>query len=320
MAGLVLVAGSTNTDLVIHCARLPRPGETAMGGALQTFAGGKGANQAVAAARAGARVRFLGAFGDDAFGRARRAELEREGVDCSGCVEKRNTPGGVALIALARRPKAENLILVAPGANACLSPEDIQRSAPELRPGDVLLCSLEVPLPAVLAALRRAAAAGAMAILNPAPFPRRGLPRRLSDLCDFLTPNETEFQALCGAPPGSRRAWRAISARRSRLKGRGPAILVTRGARGVDLWDPWAETAGGGHRAGYAVPPKVKAVDTVGAGDCFNGCLAAQLALGREVKEAVEFAVTAAALKVSRHGAQAGMPRREEVLEQLGTE
>ncbi len=311
----VVVVGSTNTDLVVHTGRLPGPGETVLGGDLLTFAGGKGANQAVAAARAGAETIFIGAFGDDDFGRARRADLEREGVDCSRCVTKRGTPSGVALIAIGEGKKgarSENMILVAPGANARLAPADVRRALPKLGRSDALVCSLEVPLAAVGEALRAAWRMGCGNIaLNPAPLPAGGLPRDFRDHCHFVTPNETEFESLFGAPPGSRAARRSVAGYRGKHPARHPLVVVTRGSRGVDLYD------GDDYAPGYAAPPKVQPVDTVGAGDCFNGSLAAELAAGKDLDAALRFAVTAAAIKVTRHGAQAGMPRRREVLARL---
>ncbi len=310
----VIVIGSSNTDLVVHCESLPRPGETVLGQDMLTFAGGKGANQAVAAARAGADVRFIGAFGDDAFGQARRADLEREGINCSGCVTKKGVPSGVALIGIGRGEggaKAENLIIVAAGANARLTPEDVRRGLPKDLgreagiASDVVLCSLEVPVAAVLEAMKLAAqrSANLTVILNPAPFPSAAVMKTLlRGKPKYVTPNEGEFEAL-GARVGTSSAAKACAAYTA------SNFLVTRGPAGVDAY------LDGEYLPSYAVPPKVKAIDTVGAGDCFNGCLAAGLAAGRE--DAIQFAVTAAALKVTRQGAQAGMPRLSEILKAL---
>ena len=311
----VIVIGSSNTDLVVHCESLPRPGETVLGQDMLTFAGGKGANQAVAAARAGADVRFIGAFGDDAFGQARRADLEREGIDCSGCVTKKGVPSGVALIGIGRGEggaKAENLIIVAAGANARLTPEDVRRGLPKDLgreagiASDVVLCSLEVPVAAVLEAMKLASqrSANLTVILNPAPFPSAAVMKTLlRGKPKYVTPNEGEFEALAGARVGTSAAAKACAAYTA------SNFLVTRGPAGVDAY------LDGEYLPSYAVPPKVKAIDTVGAGDCFNGCLAAGLAAGRE--DAIQFAVTAAALKVTRQGAQAGMPRLSEILKAL---
>lgn len=317
MSGRVIVVGSSNTDLVTHCSHLPRAGETVLGGDLQTFAGGKGANQAVAAARAGAKVRFIGAFGGDAFGAARRADLEREGIDCSRCVVKKDVPSGVALIAIGEGKggaHAENQIIVAPGANARLTPADVKRGLPrDLAPDDALIVSLEVPLPCILEALRCVRSAGGIAILNPAPFPPAGLPPKILACAEFITPNETEFEQLCGIPVGHQRAMEHVAGLSGTGRSHTLAVLVTRGPKGVDLYAS-AQPAQCTYLRGFARAPKVKAVDTVGAGDCFNGSLAARLAeKPDDLQAAARYAVTAAALKVTRHGAQAGMPRRSEV-------
>lgn len=316
--GRVVVVGSSNTDLVVHCARLPSGGATVLGGDLLTFAGGKGANQAVAAARAGAKVHFIGAFGDDAFGKARRADLEREGVDCSGCVVKKGVPSGVALIAIGKGDKgqkAENQIVVAPGANSRLTLADVKRGMPrDLNWQDVVLCSLEVPASCVSTALELATLAAATSILNPAPLSSKRLPKGSYLQASYLTPNESEFAGLAGCAPGStaqKRLARILPAKRKLL----PAFLITRGPRGAALLTREAYTGD------FVKAPKVKAVDTVGAGDCFNGALAASLALGEaepdSLSELAAYAVAAASLKVTRHGAQAGMPYRSEILSML---
>ncbi len=345
-AGRVIVVGSSNTDLVVPCGKLPRPGETVLGGDLLTFAGGKGANQAVGAARAGGRVLFIGAFGGDAFGAARRADLEKEGVDCRGCPIKKNVPSGVALIAIgdgSGRAKAENLIIVAPGANAQLTPADVRKALPrDLSDRDVVLCSLEIPLESVGEALRAASQAGAVTILNPAPYPAGGLPKAILKAAAAITPNETEFEAFAGAAAGQR-----ASAWMLGIMNEGTAhIIVTQGAQGVTYHSPAYDMPRGSYeqprkrRKGNALlnqtgpgieirgplgPPRVdtlrvpapavKPVDTVGAGDCFNGSLAAHLAAHHyDFEGAIRFAVCAAALKVTRRGAQAGMPHRNEIL------
>ncbi|MCY3022969.1 MAG: PfkB family carbohydrate kinase, partial [Planctomycetota bacterium] len=265
---------------------------------------------------------------------------EKEGVDCSGCVVKKGVPSGVALIAIGEsksKAKAENLIFVAPGANTRLTPEDVRRGMPkDLCPDDAFVCSLEVPLPAVLEALCLAWRGCGTVILNPAPFPSRGFPRALKDYCHFLTPNETEFEALFGAPVGSRAAMARVRAFRGAHGLCYPSIFVTRGARGVDHYDVH-ELRGEraevrrlsrprgrvfclpeGYYKGFVAAPSVEAVDTVGAGDCFNGCLAAHFSSdSHDMNSAVEFAVAAAAIKVTRHGAQAGMPYRAEILKML---
>jgi ribokinase len=302
--GRVIVVGSSNTDLVVRVAKLPGPGETVLGGEFDVFAGGKGANQAVAAARAGARVVFMGAFGSDPQSAARRHDLEVEGVDCSRAVTKRHVAGGVAMIAVRSggRGRAENSIVVSPGANALLTANDVRRNIPELGPRDVVLCSLEVPLAPIVDAMRAGRRAGATVVLNPAPLTRLG--RDVLALASFVTPNQIEFEALVG----SRRAARDPR----RLLGIGPVLLVTRGSLGVQVLqnglDPWV-----------IGPPRVRAVDTVGAGDCFNGAFAAALARNPgDVASALRFAVAASALSVTRPGAQRSMPSRRHILAWVG--
>lgn len=345
--GRVIVVGASNTDLVVHCPKLPQPGESVLGGDLLTFAGGKGANQAVAAARAGAKAYFIGAFGDDAFGRARRADLEKEGVDCSGCVVKKGVPSGMVLIAIGEgkgKERAENLIFVAPGANRRLTPDDVKKAMPkDLDIDDVLLCSLEVPLPSVVRAIRLANRVGATVVLNPAPFPAEGLPDALVKGSNLIVPNEVEFLQLLGVPPGSAVAKRKLLRFFTGGSGHCTGYVVTRGAKGVAYHFLYRDGKGepkgpafedaagvlwtvhgpsGRSKLGTELfsAPKVKPVDTVGAGDCFNGCLAARLVEDRfDVEGAIRFAVAAAALKVTRHGAQAGLPYRAEILKMMRT-
>ena len=295
----VFVVGSSNTDLVVEVPRIPARGETVLGGRLFTFAGGKGANQAVAAARAGAESPDEAGVGADANGRERQRDLEHEGIDCSGSSRRRGQTSGVALIA---RAPSDNAIVVAPGANASLTLRDVRRGLAALRADDVLLCSLEVPLDVVSEAARIAAGRGALVIVNPAPLPPDGLPDELLSCVDILTPNEHELSALIGR--------RATAAARRALGRLGPHLtfVITRGARGVDLFTD------GLYKASAVVPPRVKAVDTVGAGDCFSGALAAALARRRnDLEGALRFAVAASAISVTRPGAQAAMPRRREV-------
>ncbi|MCX7805422.1 MAG: ribokinase [Planctomycetota bacterium] len=303
--GRVLVTGSSNTDLVVRAERLPRPGQTVLGGDLMRFPGGKGANQAVAAARAGAEVFFVGAVGDDDFGRDRLADLRRDGICLRFVKTLRGVPSGVALIMLGE--KAENLIAVAPGANARLRPADVRRAAPAFRGVAAVLMQCEVPFDSLVEAARMGGKSGAKVILNPAPCPGKGLPADLIGAADILVPNETEFEALAGMPVSE-----AIEGGQDRMprRLRGKTIIVTMGARGA-----LAITPDG--RAFRAEPPRVKAVDTVGAGDCFCGALAAALADGRDLEYAVRFATAAAAISVTRPGAQTSMPRRREILAML---
>ncbi len=272
MAGRVLVLGSLNVDLVTRVERHPRPGETVIGSGLRQLAGGKGANQAVAAAAAGAAVAMAGCVGDDAGGRAYRDRLAARGVDVAAVRVVTGEPTGHALIAVAE--DGENTIVVVPGANARL--DDTEVAVVEtLGPGDVLLLQLEVPRAVVSTAARRAAGRGARVVINVAPW--TALPADVVALADPIVANEHEMRALAesGAQPGS--------------------LLVTFGPNGA-TWDGEVTPA-------QAVPPG-DVVDTTGAGDAFCGALAAALARGAGRDEALAAAQAAGALAVRHDGAQ----------------
>ncbi len=307
MAGSrVIVVGSVNVDLVVVAPRLPGPGETVTGGDVARHHGGKGGNQAVAAARLGASVAFVGAVGGDDLGAAAREALAAEGIalDALGSVDR---PTGVALIVV--DPAGENLIAVAPGANAALSPTDVESALGELGIGlgDVILASREIAPATVRAALAAARGAGATTILNPAPAD--GLDVATIGLADVLTPNETELALLTGMvePEAGARALLAAGATGGAgATVRARSVVVTLGAAGALLVPA----------DGPAVPipaPKVQPVDTTGAGDAFNGALAAGLAAGLEPESAVSRAVAAAALSTLRPGARGGMPTAAEL-------
>jgi len=285
----VIVVGSINADLVVRAERLPAPGETVTGGRFSRHGGGKGANQAVAAARLGACVAMVGAVGDDDLGEEALALLAGEGVDVAA-VARAAAPTGVALIAV--DAGGENQIAVASGANAELDPEAVERAVRAAGPGAVLL-GHEVPEAAVLAGAR---AARGPVVLNPAPA--RAVPDELAALGPVLTPNAGEACELTGEREPEAAA-RALAART------GAAVLVTLGAGGVLVLD------GGETRRLPA--PRVDAVDTTGAGDAFNGALATALAEGGDLRSAAAFAVAAAALSTRAAGAREGMPHRDEV-------
>lgn len=293
----IVVIGSSNTDLVLTCSRLPHPGETVMGGPLARLAGGKGANQAVAAARAGARVTFVGAHGDDEFGRAAKSALRAEGIDVRHFVKRSGVGSGIALILVGGKSR-ENLIAVAQSANDTLDAADVLRAEKAIAAADAVVAQLEVPLPAVIAAAELAAAHHRPFILNPAPA--RKLPASLLRLVHTLTPNETEAALLTGKSDPAAAAKTLLS------KGC-RQVVVTLGRSGALLQNA---------NASQVIPaPKVRALDTVGAGDCFTAWLAVGIATGMDSSRAVAQAVTAASLCVTRHGAQASMPRASEVLE-----
>lgn len=287
--GRVVVVGSINVDLVVMTPRLPRPGETVLGGEFARHLGGKGANQAVAAARAGATVTFIGAVGRDADGDESVAALEAEGIDVSR-IRRVDAPTGVALIAVA--PDGENQIVVAPGANALVAADDA--SLPNLEAaGGVLLACLEVPMAAVTAAVGAARRIGLLPIVNPAPAQR--LPPDILAAGPILTPNEEELLALTGEAD-------ADAAVASLLDAGARAVIVTRGAAGAILVD-------GLRRLPFA-GRVVDAVDATGAGDAFSGVLAAWLAHRYPLDVATEAANTAAGLSVTLPGARGGMPSR----------
>ena len=302
----IVVVGSSNTDMVVRVPTLPRPGETVLGGTFFTARGGKGANQAVAAARAGGSVAMIGCLGDDAFGDDTLAALTAEGIAVEAIRRVAGTPSGVALILVDEG--GENCIAVASGANALLGAEEGARCAELLSPDGVLLVQLESPLETVVAAARAARRVGARVILNPAPA--RDLPDELLGLVSVLTPNESEAARLAGLPVSGEGGLERVA---SALLARGVgAVVVTLGAVG-----DYVATAE--HRETVSGWP-VEARDTTGAGDVFNGALAVALAEALPLRDAVRFANAAAAISVTRDGAQPAAPRRAEILRLLGAD
>lgn len=302
----VLILGSVNTDLVIRSSRLPRPGETVLGGEFYQAAGGKGANQAVAAVRAAegqGRVAFIGAVGGDEFGKEARRALLAEGIDCSNLKEVVAVPSGVALILVDER--GENLISVASGANAHLLLGDIDAIPRSLfQQCKVFLACLECPLPTVERGLARAKEHRLLTVLNPAPVEDVAAVRKLLPLVDLLTPNELELAALAGMTVDSLES-AAAAARIVQSQG-ARQVLVTLGAAGSVLV---GETGEAHLFPAFPVTP----VDTTAAGDCFSGSLAAALAEGQIILDAVRFASAAAAISATRRGAQPSVPRRKEI-------
>ena len=293
----VVVVGSVNADLVVTVRQLPRGGETVSGGTFARHGGGKGANQAVAAARAGARVALVGAVGADDLGDDARRELAAEGIDVSAVQRLDDVATGVALIVVDER--GENQIAVASGANAALTAEAVRAALPPLLTGrGVVLLGHEVQAETVAAGAEAARAAGWQVILNPAPA--RGLIDAVEGI--VLTPNADEARALTGEDDIE------AAARALQLRTNAP-VLVTVGAHGALLLDAGTPT--------HLPAPDVDVVDTTGAGDAVNGALAAQLAAGEPLHDAVRFALAAASLSTCVAGARAGMPRRDDVLAAL---
>jgi ribokinase len=301
----VLVIGSSNTDLIVKAERIPRPGETILGGEFVTAGGGKGANQAVAAARAGGSVTFIARVGRDANGDRAVAGFTAAGIDVKHVIRDPTRPSGVALILVGRG--GENSIAVASGANDRLGPSDVRKARRAFLRACVVLLQLETPLKTIDASVDLATASGVRVVLNPAPA--RPLPARLLERVYLLTPNESEAELLTGVAVASERAAaRAADA----LLARGVQnVAITMGSRG-------AFVAGPGVR--QLIPGfKVKAVDATGAGDVFNGALVVALAEGRPLLEAARFGCAAAAISVTRLGAQPSAPRRHEIQAVLAT-
>lgn len=297
--GRIVVVGSANTDLMIRVANIPRPGETVLGGKFATAPGGKGANQAVAAARAGGDVTFVARLGSDDQGNRLCAGFVRDRINVRHVVRDAKQPTGVALICVSDR--GENSIAVASGANGVLSARDVRRAEPAFRGAQVLLVQLESPLPVITAAIQLARKHGLRVIVNPAPA--RPLPTSLLKVVSVLTPNETETELLTGVKVTTATAMKRAA---NRLHQRGVAtVLITLGARGVFV------SAKG--RQEILPAFRVRAVDTTAAGDVFSGALAVALAEEREMTEAVRFASAAAALSVTRLGAQPSIPWRSEI-------
>jgi ribokinase len=296
MSGRVIVAGSLNMDLVAEAPSLPRAGETIMGTAFHTLPGGKGLNQAVAAARLGAAVSMIGCVGRDAFGARLRDVIRAEGIDTSGVRDTPGAPTGIAQIVVSR---GENSIVVVPGANMALTDADVSSVATGR--GDVVVAQLETPISVTEHLFTRAR--NATTILNAAPA--SPVPGSLLAVTDLLVVNETELATLSRAPLDGDSALPDIIAAARSLQRTGMAVIVTLGRRGAVLLegDTTPRTV-----AGHAV----EALDSTGAGDCFVGAYAAALATGR-AGSALAFANAAAALAVTRRGAAPAMPRLDEV-------
>jgi ribokinase len=303
MARNIVVVGSSNTDMILKLDRIPRPGETLLGGEFVTAAGGKGANQAVAAARAGGAVTFVARVGQDMFGERAVAGFVDSGINVEH-VQYDNAPSGVALIFVSEG--GENSIGVASGANAQLSPADVRSAAKAISAADIVVMQLETPLETIQAAAELAAANGATVILNPAPA--QPLPDTLLKHISILTPNETEAELLTGVTVTDEASCNRAA---GILLGKGvETVIITLGSRGAFIASATSQELVSGF--------KVEPVDTTAAGDTFNGALAVALAEGMPITDAVRFANAAAAISVTRMGAQPSAPSREEIDALLG--
>lgn len=296
----IVVVGSINMDLVIRAAHLPAPGETIAGSGFRTIPGGKGANQAVAAARLGAEVHFIGSIGGDDFGTRLSKGLAGDGIDLTHLSILQDESTGVAVIIL--DAKGQNSIVLSSGANGRVTPEQVQAGAETIAGAQMLVCQLETPLPAVTRAVDIAHDRGVPVILNPAPAVP--LDRGLLGKVNYLIPNETEASLLSGVQVVDGETARVAAHRL--VDGGAEHVLITLGDKGVVsvLKDGTV----------LSMPAiTVPVVDTTGAGDTFVGSLAMELASGTPIREAIEYAQYAAALKVTKLGAQTSIPRREEV-------
>jgi ribokinase len=303
----IVVVGSINMDLVAKLDRSPIPGETIMGSHFAMIPGGKGANQAVAAARLGAKVSMIGCVGDDVFGAQMKQQLQREGIDTSYVYTAAAQSTGVALIQVQR--EGDNSIIVVAGANASLTPELVDSAEDVIRSADVMLLQLEIPLYVVERAIEHASRHGVRVVLNPAPAPAGKLPEQMLSKVDVLTPNETEASILTtGTVQSDGDSWKSLYALKQAAGV--PNVLVTHGAEGV-----YFDLDG---VSGVQEACKVAVVDTTGAGDCFNAATAVRWGEGASLQEAISFAVRAAALAVTKFGAQTSLPTRDEV-EQFGS-
>ncbi|MGF6489054.1 ribokinase [Pseudomonas frederiksbergensis] len=299
MPAKVVVIGSLNMDLVTRAPRLPRGGETLIGQSFTTVSGGKGANQAVAAARLGAQVSMVGCVGSDAYGEALRGALLAEQIDCQA-ISTVEDSSGVALIVV--DDNSQNAIVIVAGANGALTPEVIDRFDAVLQAADVIICQLEVPDATVGHALKRGRELGKTVILNPAPA-SRPLPADWYAAIDYLIPNESEASALSGLPVDSLSTAETAAARLIAM-GAGK-VIITLGSQGSLFAD--------GQRFEHFPAAKVKAVDTTAAGDTFVGGFTAALAAGKSEADAIRFGQVAAALSVTRAGAQPSIPTLSDV-------
>lgn len=302
---LILVVGSSNTDMIIRVERIPKPGETLIGSQFQMVAGGKGANQAVAAARAGGRVAFVNRVGDDVFGSQTIPRLSEDGIDTANISIDPDSPSGVALIMVSST--GENSIAVAPGANGKLAPDDIQNARDCFKEANLLLVQLEVPMETVAAAVELAAENSVQVILNPAPA--NEIPSEVLEKVNIITPNETETELLTGIEVIDEQSARKAA---NALHHQGvDTVIITRGSEGAFVSD--------GNEA-FSVPAfSQQVVDTTAAGDVFNGTLSVALVEGRPLREAVAFACAAAGISTTILGAQPSIPDRVKIDELMAT-
>ncbi|MBP5622297.1 MAG: ribokinase [Thermoguttaceae bacterium] len=298
----IVVVGSSNTDMIIKADRIPAPGETVVGGSFATAPGGKGANQAVAAARAGGDVVFVARVGDDMLGKQAIEGYVKEGIDVSLIQRDPQLATGVALIMV--DSTGDNSISVASGANFALTPEDVERASDAIKDAKMVVFQLESPLDAIQRAAKLAKAAGVPVLLDPAPAPAEPLPQEILECVTVVKPNETEAARLTGIEVVDEATARAAAEKLLEL---GVQIaIVTLGSAGS-----YVATKDGVRKSVPAM--RVDAVDATAAGDAYSGALAVALAEGKTLDDALAFASKAAALSVQKLGAQPSLPTREEI-------
>jgi ribokinase len=296
----IYVIGSSNTDMVIKSDKLPTPGETIIGGVFLMNAGGKGANQAVAVAKLGAEVIFVSKVGNDIFGKQAIEGFQNLGINTDFVFIDNENPSGVALILVDGH--GENSISVASGANANLQISEVQKAINQVQKDDIVLLQLEIPLTTVTGTIKKCAEKGAKVILNPAPAQK--LDESVFEFISLITPNETEAELLTGIKVIDL-ASAELAAKAFHIRGI-PEVIITLGSRGAFFSDETKQVL---------IPsPKVEAIDSTAAGDIFNGALCVAISEGQAIEDAISFACKAASISVTRMGAQASAPTREEVL------
>ena len=300
--GKIVVVGSSNTDLVVDSKKIPSPGETVLGGDFNMISGGKGANQAVAASRAGSDVTFICKVGNDYFGKRAIEEYKKENINLNHIFIDKVRPSGVAVI-IVDEISGENSIVVAPGSNNHLSIKDIMLVEEKIILADIILIQLEIPISTVEYVLRLAKKNNVKTILNPAPA--QMLSDELLSMVDIITPNESETENLIGIYPDNEEKIEAAG--KELLKKVRNAILITLGEKGVYLNSK--------NKSSQLIPAKnVKAIDTTAAGDVFNGYLASSLSDNKKLEEAINIAIKAAAISVTKRGAQPSIPVINELI------
>ena len=297
----VIVIGSSNTDMVFETPKFPDKGETVIGGKFEIVSGGKGANQAVAAARAGSTVLFLTKVGDDDFGENAITKYEHEGIETSYILVQKGVASGIAMI-MVHKKSGENSIIVSPGSNSYLNNKDVDLISKQIRINDIVLCQLEVPIETVSYALSLAKQKKAKTILNPAPY--KNISQNLLKKVDIITPNESEAFALTGVKLTNENSIEKAAS--YLLKMVKEAVIITLGKKGVYYISKQVEGQ-------FLSTPRVNAIYTTAAGDVFNGYFASELANNKKIVDSIKTAMKAASISVTRKGAQPSIPLNSEL-------